>query len=203
MSWYRSRVERDLARWQQAGWVNEAGASAIRTDLQSRKSAFGIAPVFAILGAVLFGFAVMSFVAAHWTAMSKLARLGLLLATLWGCYGGAGLPVPAPAQRLRACRRARRHCRLRRLDHADRADVPHGGQSARRGAHVGARRPARRRAGALQPGAGRDVRAPGGVDLLGARAQPRPRIGHFSPPGPPPPPRPPGSDGARACIWPR
>ena len=89
MSWYRSRVERDLTRWQQAGWVNEAGASAIRTDLQSRASAFGIAPVFAILGAVLFGFAVMSFVAAHWTAMSKLARLGLLLATLWACYGGA------------------------------------------------------------------------------------------------------------------
>ena len=89
MSWYRSKVERDLTRWQQAGWVNEAGASAIRTDLQSRTSAFGVAQVFAILGAVLFGFAVMSFVAAHWTAMSKLARLGLLLATLWACYGGA------------------------------------------------------------------------------------------------------------------
>ena len=89
MSWYRTKVERDLARWQTAGWVNEAGASAIRSDLQSRKSPFGVAPVFAILGAVLFGFAVMSFVASNWTAMSKLARLGLLLATLWGCYGAA------------------------------------------------------------------------------------------------------------------
>ncbi len=89
MSWYRTKVERDLARWQSAGWVNEAGASAIRADLSSRKSPFGVAPIFAILGAVLFGFAVMSFVAAHWTGMSKLARLALLLATLWGCYGGA------------------------------------------------------------------------------------------------------------------
>src|SRR5437868_4421755 len=89
MSWYRSKVERDLARWQTAGWVNEAGASAIRADLQSRKSPFGAAPIFAILGAVLFGFAVMSFVAAHWTAMSKLARLALLLVVLWGCYGAA------------------------------------------------------------------------------------------------------------------
>ena len=26
MSWYRHRVERDLARWQNAGWVSEAGA---------------------------------------------------------------------------------------------------------------------------------------------------------------------------------
>ncbi len=89
MSWYRHRVERDLARWQTAGWVSEAGATAIRTDLRSRRSPFGIAPIFAILGAVLFGFAVMSFVAAHWTAMSKLARLALLLVALWGCYGAA------------------------------------------------------------------------------------------------------------------
>jgi uncharacterized membrane protein len=89
MSWYRHKVERDLARWQTEGWVSEAGASAIRSDLQSRKSAFGVAAIFALLGAVLFGFAVMSFVAAHWTGMSKLARLGLLLVTLWGCYGAA------------------------------------------------------------------------------------------------------------------
>ena len=79
----------------------------------------------------------MSFVAAHWTDMSKLARLALLLATLWACYGARGLPVRPPARRLRACRRARRHRRLRRRHHADRADVPHGGQPARRGAVCG------------------------------------------------------------------
>ena len=91
MSWYRNRVERDLARWQTSGWVSEAGSAAIRADLQSRKSPFGVAPIFAMLGAVLFGFAVMSFVAAHWTAMSKLARLALLLVALWGCYGAAAI----------------------------------------------------------------------------------------------------------------
>jgi uncharacterized membrane protein len=89
MSWYRTRVERDLTRWQSAGWVSEAGASAIRADLAARKPALGAAAVLAILGAVLFGFAVMSFVAANWDAMSKLARLALLLAVLWACYGGA------------------------------------------------------------------------------------------------------------------
>jgi uncharacterized membrane protein len=89
MSWYRHKVGRDLARWQTAGWVNEAGASAIRSDLASRRSPFAVAPIFAMLGAVLFGCAAMSFVAAHWTAMSKLARLALLLAGLWGCYGAA------------------------------------------------------------------------------------------------------------------
>ena len=89
MSWYTQRVERDLARWQTAGWVSDANASAIKSDLASRTTAFGAAGIFAILGAVLFGFAIMSFVAAHWTAMSKLARMVLLLATLWGCYGTA------------------------------------------------------------------------------------------------------------------
>jgi uncharacterized membrane protein len=42
-----------------------------------------------MLGAILFGCAVMSFVAAHGTGMSKLTRLALLLAGLWGCYAAA------------------------------------------------------------------------------------------------------------------
>jgi uncharacterized membrane protein len=39
---------------------------------------------------MLIGFAAMSFVAAHWQEMSKLARLALLFAGLWGAYGLAG-----------------------------------------------------------------------------------------------------------------
>jgi uncharacterized membrane protein len=56
------------------------------------------APVLAIRGAVLFGFAAMSFVAAHWTGMSKLARLALLLGALWACYGGAALALQRQRQ---------------------------------------------------------------------------------------------------------
>jgi uncharacterized membrane protein len=81
-------VERDVARWQAAGWVSDAGAAAIRAELAARRAAVGAAEVLAILAAVLLGFAVMSFVAANWNAMSKLARLLLLLAALWACYGG-------------------------------------------------------------------------------------------------------------------
>ena len=89
MSWYRHKLERDLVRWQTAGWVSATGASAIRADLASRRSPFGVAPIFAMLGAILFGCAVMTFVAAHWTGLSKLTRLALLLAGLWGCYAAA------------------------------------------------------------------------------------------------------------------
>ena len=91
MSWDRTKLERDLKRWQAAGWVSPTAAGAIRGDLDERRSLFTAGPVLAVLGAVLFGFAVMSFVAAHWTGMSKLTRLVLLLATLWACYGGAAL----------------------------------------------------------------------------------------------------------------
>ncbi|HEX2336018.1 MAG TPA: DUF2157 domain-containing protein [Hyphomicrobiaceae bacterium] len=91
MSWYRHRLERDLQRWQAAGWVTPGGAGAIRNDLEQRRAALTAAPVLAVLGAVLFGFAVMSFVAAHWTGMSKLARLALLVGALWACYAGAAL----------------------------------------------------------------------------------------------------------------
>jgi uncharacterized membrane protein len=98
MSWYRYKLERDLARWQAAGWVTPGGAGAIRNELAARKSLLSAAPVLAILGAVLFGFAAMSFVAAHWTGMSKLARLALLLGALWACYGGAALALQRQRQ---------------------------------------------------------------------------------------------------------
>ena len=98
MSWYRHRVERDLKRWQAAGWVSDTGAAAIEADLKTSKSPFSAAPILAILGAVLFGFAVMSFVAANWSAMSKLTRLLLLLVTLWGCYGAAAALIQRQLQ---------------------------------------------------------------------------------------------------------
>src|SRR4029453_13697956 len=46
-----------------------------------------LAPSLAVLGAVLLGFAAMSFVAANWASMSKLARLALLFSGMWASYG--------------------------------------------------------------------------------------------------------------------
>lgn len=89
MAYYRIRLERDLKRWLEAGFVSEAGAAAIRADVAAHRSKIGAAQVFALLGAVLFGFAIMSFVAANWDGMSKLARMLLLLVSMWGCYAGA------------------------------------------------------------------------------------------------------------------
>ena len=87
---YRARLERDLARWREQGWIEDSGLQGIRGDLAQRGRGIDLSTTLAVLGAVLIGFAAMSFVAANWQDMSRLARLGLLVAVLWGCYGLAG-----------------------------------------------------------------------------------------------------------------
>ena len=74
---HKKRVERDLARWRQAGWVTAEGETAIRSDL-ARSGGLTLATVLSMLAAVLLAFAIMSFVGANWQDMSKLLRLGLL-----------------------------------------------------------------------------------------------------------------------------
>lgn len=88
---YRRRIERDLQRWRERGWVTPTGAEAIRTELAASGRGLNLAGALGTLGVVLIGFAAMSFVAANWQEMSRLARLGLLLAGLWASYGAAGV----------------------------------------------------------------------------------------------------------------
>ncbi|MEQ1649156.1 MAG: DUF2157 domain-containing protein [Hyphomicrobiaceae bacterium] len=81
------RLRAEMARWQEQGWVTSEGVRSIQADLDSRRSGFGLAGTLATLGAVLMGFAAMSFVAANWQDMSKLLRLLILFGGLAGSYG--------------------------------------------------------------------------------------------------------------------
>jgi uncharacterized membrane protein len=90
MSRYARRVERDLARWREAGWVTAEGETEIRRDVARQTSAIELAPVLGILGAVLIAFGAMSFVAANWDEMPRLLRLALIFGGLFGAYGVAG-----------------------------------------------------------------------------------------------------------------
>lgn len=87
---YQRRVEQDLERWRAAGWLTEAGYAGIRADLRTARPGIGLAQSLSILAAVLIGFSVMSFVGANWEEMPRLARLGLLVGSLWVSYLGAG-----------------------------------------------------------------------------------------------------------------
>lgn len=92
---YLRRIEADVPRWQDAGWLAEEGARAIVEDVRARETAHAgglsnrLISVLALLGAVLFGAGILSFVAANWQEMPRLARLGLLVGGLWAAYGGA------------------------------------------------------------------------------------------------------------------
>lgn len=86
---YQRRLNRDLTRWQEQGWVSAANADRIRADAANAPGV-SLPGVLGILAAILLGFAVMSFVAAHWNEMPRLARLALLFSTMWAAYGAAG-----------------------------------------------------------------------------------------------------------------
>ena len=88
---YHKRLQQDLPQWVAAGWVSEDGKAAILRHVESQKGGIGLYGVLAILGATLLGFAAMTFVASNWQAMSKLLRLSLLMAALWGAYAAAAV----------------------------------------------------------------------------------------------------------------
>lgn len=91
MSRYARRLDRDLTRWREAGWLTADNEASIRRDVASQTRKVELAPVLGILGAVLIGFGAMSFVAAHWQEMAKLLRLALIFGGLFGAYGLAGM----------------------------------------------------------------------------------------------------------------
>src|SRR5262249_35848967 len=70
MSRYAKRLDRDLVRWREAGFIDAKGEAGIRRELSAQQaSKLDLAHVLGILGAVLIGFGFMSFVAAHWSEM--------------------------------------------------------------------------------------------------------------------------------------
>jgi uncharacterized membrane protein len=92
MSRYANRLDRDLVRWREAGFITADGESAIRRDVAANPgSKLALASALGILGAVLIGFGAMSFVAAHWSEMPRLFRLALIFTALFASYGAAGI----------------------------------------------------------------------------------------------------------------
>jgi uncharacterized membrane protein len=85
---YARRLERDLKRWHEEGWVTGEGYRAIFAELAQGPKLSASAALTAI-GAILLGFAAISFVAANWNEIPRLARVAMLVAALWAAYGSA------------------------------------------------------------------------------------------------------------------
>ncbi|MER9135051.1 DUF2157 domain-containing protein [Mesorhizobium sp. M0830] len=93
MAGYSSRVRVDIARWQQAGLINAPTADSLARDIEaSERKSLSFGSILAMMAALLFGAAILIFVAANWDAVPRLARVLALFAVIVGGYiGGAVL----------------------------------------------------------------------------------------------------------------
>lgn len=86
---YFERQKRDLQKWIDRGWVTPENAQSILSDMGTVPNARYVPQVLTILGAVLVGFAAMSFVAANWATIPKIVRLAMLFTLMWSAWGAA------------------------------------------------------------------------------------------------------------------
>ena len=91
--YYRNRLARDLEYWQSQGWLDKAGAEAILAANKPEQTGSRLPTILGFLGAVLIVFAAMSFVAANWDYIPRIARLILLLGGMAISYACAWLLV--------------------------------------------------------------------------------------------------------------
>jgi len=88
---YIKKLTDSLDQWIEAGWVPEASRSKIIEHAKAQKSGTNLVGVLAILGAVLLGFAAISFVASNWANMGKMMRMVVMLSALWAAFGIAAI----------------------------------------------------------------------------------------------------------------
>ena len=88
---FRQRVEQELPRWQQEGWVSAQGGQAILTDLAMRQSKVAWSSSLVMIGAILLGVGAITWLAAHWNEISKVLKLALIAFALIASHVAHGL----------------------------------------------------------------------------------------------------------------
>jgi len=83
---YRRRLDADLVGWQANGTISAEAGDAIRRALGPMPGGIGVATVVGIAGGLLIAAAFLAFVAANWSAIPRVARLGMLLAAIAGAH---------------------------------------------------------------------------------------------------------------------
>lgn len=93
MAGYASRVRQDIGRWVAAGMIDAATGDALARDVEARQShSLSFGSILAMMAALLFGAAILIFVAANWQAFPRLFRVATLFAIILAGYvGGAVL----------------------------------------------------------------------------------------------------------------
>lgn len=75
---YLKRLMEDLDRWVQDGLIDQDTAQAMAQDARSNSPATGSSPILASLAGLVIGVGVLTVIAANWSALTGLMRLGLM-----------------------------------------------------------------------------------------------------------------------------
>ncbi|MGE3303720.1 MAG: DUF2157 domain-containing protein [Hyphomonadaceae bacterium] len=88
---YLKRLEADLARWREAALITDEQSAALEAHARARAAApaRSMVNVFSVLGAVLFGLGVITFIGANWGLLAKALRMLAVLALLWLSFAAA------------------------------------------------------------------------------------------------------------------
>lgn len=88
--WNRSdTLHSAVADWQDRGLIDADLATTLNADITANRAHFSFSNILILLAITLLGFAALTFVAANWEDMSRLARLGLLVLGIWAFWGAA------------------------------------------------------------------------------------------------------------------
>ena len=88
---FLQQLRKELPVWESRGWLTRDASQAILQDVLQRQSARSFPQVLALLGAVLSGVGLISYVAAHWDGFGRLTRIGILAAALYLSYIAGGV----------------------------------------------------------------------------------------------------------------
>ena len=86
---FDSRLKKELPNWVEKGLISQYQAQAIMTEVAGAARGHSAALAFYLLGALLLGTGTVTWVAANWDGLGRLARLLLLFGGLWASLGGA------------------------------------------------------------------------------------------------------------------
>lgn len=86
---YLRQLDIDLERWASLGLIDPADVDVLRAQAGPAARQYSLSGMLFMLGVILIACAIMIFIGANWQALPRLLRLGILLALMWGAYGGA------------------------------------------------------------------------------------------------------------------
>ncbi|MCI0484063.1 MAG: DUF2157 domain-containing protein, partial [candidate division NC10 bacterium] len=91
-SGFLRRLRQELPVWVQQGWVTPGSEQQILDHAAAQRSpGVRYLPLaFSMLGVLLLGAGVITFFAANWSVMPKVAKLAILFGGMWLVYAGAG-----------------------------------------------------------------------------------------------------------------